>query len=92
MRAFTLLAGLLGLTFALPLEKKATSTWWYADQDHSLSNTYYNYGEVVVSINAGDGSALAGAVTSNGRPDFSYNNDAGDKYLSGAPYVSRPST
>lgn len=89
MKAFISIISLLGLASALPmteqsnpLKKKAT-TWWYASQDHSLSNDPYGY-DVVQSVNAGDAQGLVASIANGNRPAF---NSEGTTYLANAPRV-----
>lgn len=86
---FLSVVSLLGLASALPvaensasLQKKAAS-WWYASQDHSLSNDPYGY-DVVQSINAGDAQGLVSSIANNGRPSY---NSEGTSYFANAPRV-----
>ena len=72
MKSFAAIVSLLGIASALPvtersdpLEKRA-STWWYASQDHSLSNDPYGY-DVVQSVNAGDAQGLRDSIANGGR-------------------------
>jgi hypothetical protein len=88
MKFFSVVS-LLGLASALPvaentgsLEKKAT-TWWYASQNHSLSNDPYGY-DVVQSVNAGDAQGLVNSIANGGRPA---SNSEGAEYLANAPRV-----
>ena len=89
MKSFAAIVSLLGIASALPvtersdpLEKRA-STWWYASQDHSLSNDPYGY-DVVQSVNAGDAQGLRDSIANGGRPAF---NSEGATYLANAPRV-----
>lgn len=89
MKTFVAALSFLGLVSALPaietsgsLQKRA-STWWYASQDHSLSNDPYGY-NVVQSVNAGDAQGLRNSIANGGRPSF---NSEGTTYFANAPRV-----